>query len=375
MFQRPNPITDEERSSRIEKMRKKMVEQRIAAVFLGATSNLDYFTGLKWEISERLLGVVITLDGLTFIVPAFEKSRLEELPHLKGEVVVWQEDESPIEKAIRLFPAQGQVAIDEAIPLHFYFQFAALMGQTRIVGANDLTVTLRLEKSKNEIAIIQYAMDVTFEVQKRVRDFLQPGISSFEVIKFIDEEHRKLCGNGSSFAIVSFGKATAIPHGVEDNQILKKGDAILIDIGTTVDGYHSDITRSYMLNDVTDEFARVWTIEQRLQNIVFDACKLGKSAADVDNAGRQALATFELGPDYLLPGIPHRIGHGLGLDIHEEPFISRHDHTILKPGMCFSNEPTLIYPDRFGIRLEGAIYMTNEGPKWFTPPAQNPTEI
>lgn len=375
MFQRPNPITDKERLSRIEQMRKKMVEQNIAAVFLGATSNLNYFTGLQWEISERLLGVVITLDQLTYIVPAFEKSRLEELPHLKGDIIVWQEDESPIKKVVRLFPAQGQIAIDEAIPLQFYFQFAALMGQTRIVGANSLAVTLRIEKSKNEIAIIQYAMDVTFEVQKRVRDFLQPGISSFEVIKFIDEEHRKLCGNGSDFAIVSFGKATAIPHGVEDNQILKKGDAILIDIGTTVDGYHSDITRSYMLNDVTDEFAKVWTIEQRLQDVVFKACKLGKSAADVDNAGRQALATFGLGPDYRLPGIPHRIGHGLGLDIHEEPFISRHDHTILKPGMCFSNEPTLIYPGRFGIRLEDAIYMTKEGPKWFTQPAQNPTEI
>lgn len=375
MLQRPDPITDSERLLRIEKMRKKMVQQRIAAVFLGATSNLNYFTGLQWEISERLLGVVITHDRLTYIAPAFEKSRLEELSHLKGDIVTWQEDESPIEKAAFFFPKHGQVAIDEAIPIHFYFQFAERVGQTRLIGANGLTVALRMEKSENEIAIIQYAMNVTYEVQKRVRGYLQPGVSSLDVTKFIDEEHRKLCGNGSSFAIVSFGKATAIPHGVEENQILKKGDAILIDIGTTVDGYHSDITRSYMLDNVTDEFAKVWGIEQQLQNIVFNACELGKTAADVDNAGREALLTFGLGPDYMLPGIPHRIGHGLGLNIHEEPFISRHDHTILKSGMCFSNEPTLIYPGHFGIRLEDAIYMTEEGAKWFTPPAKNPTEI
>lgn len=375
MLQRPNPITDGERLFRTEKMRKKMVQQHIAAVFLGATSNLNYFTGLQWEISERLFGVVITHDRLTYIAPAFEKSRLEELPHLKGDIVIWQEDENPIEKTASFFPKHGLIAIDEAIPLHFYLQFTEVVDHTRTIGANDLTVALRMEKSENEIAIIQYAMNITLEVQKRVRDYLQPGMSSHGVIKFIDEEHHKLCGNGSSFAIVSFGKATAIPHGVEENQILQKGDAILIDTGTTVDGYHSDITRSYMLDNVTDEFAKVWGIEQQLQNIVFNACKLGKSAADVDNAGREALLTFGLGPDYMLPGIPHRIGHGLGLNIHEEPFISRHDHTILKPGMCFSNEPTLIYPDHFGIRLEDAIYMTAEGAKWFTPPAQNPTEI
>ncbi|MBI0167534.1 aminopeptidase P family protein [Bartonella sp. M0280] len=375
MLLRPQPIADKERLTRIRRLRERMAAKNVDAVFLGATSNLRYFTGLEWGMSERLCGVLISHDKLTYIVPAFEHSRLEELPHLSGDIVVWQEDESPFDKITRLLHPKGILAVDEAIPTNFFLALVSLIGQSRLTGANQFTTTLRMEKSENEIALIQYAMDVTLEVQKRVRDFLRPGISSYEVIKFIDEAHRKLCGNGSSFSIVSFGKATSIPHGVESEQILQKQDPVLIDIGTTVEGYNSDITRTYMIGDVADDFAKKWDIEKQLQNIVFDACKIGGRAADVDNAGRKALEMFDLGPNYRLPGIPHRIGHGLGLDIHEEPYVSRHDNTILKPGMCFSDEPTLIFPGKLGIRLEDAIYMTNDGPKWFTQPALSPVAV
>ena len=375
MLPKPRPITDEERLIRIRHLPEKMATGNVDAIFLGATSNLRYFTGLEWGMSERLSGAVISLQKLTYIVPAFERSRLEELPHLPGDIVVWQEDGSPFEKITTLLHHEGMLAVDEAIPSDFYLALASLIGHARLTGAAKFTKYLRMEKSESEIALIQYAMDVTLEVQKRVRNFLYTGISSYEVLKFIDEAHRGLCGNGSSFAIVSFGKATSIPHGVDYEQILQKRDPVLIDIGTTVDGYHSDITRTYMIDDMTDDFAKKWDTEMQLQNIVFNAYKIGGRAADVDNAGRKALKMFGLGPDYELPGIPHRIGHGLGLDIHEEPYISRHDGIILYPGMCFSDEPTIIFLGQSGIRLEDAIYMTKEGPKWFTQPALSPVAV
>ncbi|MHC5308044.1 M24 family metallopeptidase [Bartonella sp. LJL80] len=375
MQQKPDFISDLERVVRIDHLRKNMAQHHIEGVFLGATANLRYFTGLYWHASERMLGAVITQDRLVYIVPAFEKDRVAELPHLAGDIVVWQEDEDPARKIAEQLTPAGYLAVDEGNALSFYYQIAHHKAYEKIVDAAPFIRPLRMCKSKNEIAIIQYAMDITMEVQRRVRDFLKPGITASRVIEFISQSHQELGGNSSSFAIVSFGKATSFPHGAEGEQILQQGDIILIDTGTTIDGYHSDITRTYMLEDATPEFEKVWNIERQLQDIVFHACKIGSSCASADIAGRKALESFGLGPDYAVPGIPHRIGHGIGLEIHEAPYISRHDHTILQEGMCFSNEPTLIFPGQFGIRLEDHIHMGEKEACWFTQPAKSPIDV
>lgn len=366
-------ITDEERQSRLSRLRERMQAHGIAATLLGPTESLRYFTGLVWHLSERLLGAVVTDDKLTYIVPGFERSRVESLPHLPGEIAVWEEDESPAALVSRLVNPSGKLALDDALPLAFYHAFTGEMGAGRLVDAGPVIRALRTIKSPAEIALIRYAMGITLDIHRKVRDTLAPGIAASDVARLIDQQHRAAgADGGSTFCIVSFGDATALPHGADGEQILQAGDVILVDTGCRIDGYHSDLTRTYMLDEGNREFERAWAIEREGQQAVFDAAKLGTPCENLDAAARDVFARHGLGPDYRLPGLPHRAGHGLGLEIHEAPYIVRGNKTPLAPGMCFSNEPMVVFPGTFGVRLEDHIYMTEDGPRWFTTPAANP---
>lgn len=372
---KPDLIGNVERKERLDRLRKLMGEQSVSALLLGSSESLRYFTGLVWHQSERLLGAVVTQDALHYVVPGFEKSRVDTLPHLEGEVHVWQEEERPAALVASLVGATGRVALDDALPLFIYHSLARELGQDRLCDGGPMIKSLRTCKSATEIAIIQYAMSLTLEVQKRAHGIMKPGILASEVVRFIDEQHLALGGEGgSSFCIVSFGTATSLPHGADGDQTLQPGDVILVDTGTRIDGYHSDLTRTYMIDTPSADFAKAWAIERQAQQAVFDAAKLGAPCSTLDDAARHVMAGHGLGPDYQLPGLPHRAGHGLGLEIHEAPYIVRGNATPLARGMCFSNEPMLVYPDRFGIRLEDHIYMDDNGAHWFTQPAKSPTE-
>lgn len=371
---RPASISDTERHARLARLRENMEAAGFSAVLIGATESLRYFTGLVWHQSERLLGALVTPTTLTYIVPGFERSRVETLPHLPGEIATWEEEESPARLIASLLGANDRLALDDALPLFAFHELVRNLGLDRIGDGARLMRDLRLCKSAAEIALIQYAMDVTLEVQKRAHAIMEPGIMASEVVRYIDEQHRALSGsNGSSFCIVSFGTATSLPHGSDGDQVLEKGNVILVDTGTRVDGYHSDLTRTYMLDQADAEFERIWTVEREAQQAVFEAAQIGVEAHLLDDAVRAVLVRNGLGPDYRLPGLPHRAGHGLGLEIHEEPYIVRGNNTRLCAGMCFSNEPMIVIPGQFGIRLEDHVYMTDAGPRWFTQPAAGPT--
>ncbi len=372
---KPDLIGDAERKERLDRLRRLMEEQGISALLLGSSESLRYFTGLVWHQSERMLGAVVTKDALHYVVPGFEKSRVDTLPHLDGEVHIWQEEERPAALVTSLVGATGRVALDDALPLFIYHSLARELGQDRLCDGGPMIGSLRACKSATEIAIIQYAMNLTLDVQKRAHGIMTHGIRASEVVRFIDEQHLELGGEGgSSFCIVSFGTATALPHGADGDQILQPGDAILVDTGTRIDGYHSDLTRTYMIDEPSPDFAKAWAIEREAQQTVFDAAKLGTPCSGLDDAARRVMSGHGLGPDYQLPGLPHRAGHGLGLEIHEAPYIVRGNTTPLAQGMCFSNEPMLVHPGRFGIRLEDHIYMDSDGAHWFTQPANSPTD-
>lgn len=377
MFKPPGPasISTAERLQRLERLRLAMREQDIDALLLGSTESLRYFTGLVWHQSERLLGAVITQSGLHYIVPGFEKSRVDTLPHIEGDIHLWQEEESPAELVARLVGPAGRIALDDALPLFVYHALAKACGQDRLVDGGHLISGLRSLKSSAEIEIIQYAMDLTLEVHRRAHAAMKPGIRASQVVQFIDEQHRALSGGrGSYFCIVSFGTATSLPHGADGDQVLQEGDVILVDTGLRIEGYHSDITRTYVLEKADAAFAEAWAIEREAQQAVFDAARIGAACGSLDDAARAVFGKHGLGPDYAMPGLPHRAGHGLGLEIHEAPYIVRGNTLPLAKGMCFSNEPMLVYPGKFGIRLEDHIYMSDDGPQWFTRPAMAPTQ-
>ncbi len=375
----PHPvaaITQEERRGRLSRLRERMQAHGIAATLLGPTESLRYFTGLVWHLSERLLGAVVTEDRLIYVVPGFENSRVETLPHLPGEIAVWQEEESPSALVSKLAGPSGRLALDDALPLAFYHAFAEQMGAARLVDGGPMIRALRAIKSPAEIAIIRYAMGITLDIHRKVRNTLTAGTAASDVVRFIDQQHRAAgASGGSSFCIVSFGAATSLPHGADGEQILQAGDVVLVDTGCRIDGYHSDLTRTYMLEAGNSEFERAWTIEREGQQAVFDAARLGETCESLDAAARSTFARHGLGPDYRLPGLPHRAGHGLGLEIHEAPYIVRGNKTPLAPGMCFSNEPMVVFPGTFGVRLEDHIYMAEDGPHWFTKPAENPYAV
>ncbi|EHS51632.1 peptidase M24 [Rhizobium sp. PDO1-076] len=372
---RPAPIANSEREQRLARLRSAMQVANVHALLLGSTESLRYFTGMVWHASERLVGALVTQTGLTYIVPGFEQSKVETLAKLDGDIALWQEDESGAECVAKLLGQGDRLALDDALPLFVYHALAAKLGPDRLIDGGRLIRDIRLCKSNAEIAIIQYAMKLTLEVHRRAHAFIRPGIRASEVVRFIDDQHRELgAAGGSSFCIVSFGAATSLPHGADGEQTYQSGDVILVDTGCRLDGYHSDLTRTYVLDAPDADFARNWAIERAAQQAVFDAANLGATCGSLDDAARALIASHGLGPDYQLPGLPHRAGHGLGLEIHEEPYIVRGNQTQLAPGMCFSNEPMIVFPDRYGIRLEDHIYMGENGAHWFTEPAKGPTE-
>ncbi|WP_459212598.1 M24 family metallopeptidase [Aquimarina rhabdastrellae] len=371
------PIQKDEFKSRIAKAATLLNKHSFQALYVNAGTNLFYFTGLKWNASERLVGALILPNGeIHYIAPQFEKGTIYDFMLLEGTVHCWEEHESPYALVIEILKknniTQGTIAIDEATPFFISDGIQQVTSSYTLINAKPITAGCRMIKSKNEIAIIQAAMNITLEVQKAAARILYPGISAKEVVDFIHKAHIKYgIPTGSYFCIVLFGVDSSFPHGVKSPKNLAENDIVLIDTGCVLHDYISDITRTYVYGEANEKQRTIWNLEKETQLAAFNAAKLGQACAVIDNASRVTLEASGLGPDYTLPGLPHRTGHGIGLDIHEWPYIVRNEQTLLASGMCFSNEPMICVPDQFGIRLEDHIYMTENGPQWFTQPAHS----
>ena len=368
------PIQKEEFQARIDKACKIMQTENVPALYLHAGTNLFYFTGMKWNPSERMVGALVFPNGkLIYIAPEFEKGTIFDFMQIEGDVRCWEEHESPYELFVVILKEngvdEGVISIDEATPFFTFDGIRNCQNSYKLVNAKPITAGCRMIKSDAEIAIMQHAMNITLEVQKAAARILYNGISAKEVTDFINEAHKRYGASaGSYFCIVLFGVDSSFPHGVKSPKNLEENEMVLIDTGCVIHDYISDITRTYVFGKANDEQSSIWNIEKETQQAAFDAAQLGNTCSDIDNASRVVLESYGLGPDYKLPGLPHRTGHGIGLGIHEWPYIVRNDNTVLEPGMTFSNEPMICVPGKFGIRHEDHIYMTKNGPKWFTEP-------
>ena len=372
MTSNPPPISSAERQQRVSALRAAMDAAKLAAVLIGPTASLRYFTGMSWHPSERFTGALIHASGsIDYICPGFEREKVSQIIGLPGDIHTWEEEESPYALiASRLKPGT-RIGLDDQVQHFTYLGLAGALGAERIANGGPLINALRRCKSAAEIALMSRAKQITLEVQRRAWKSLATGVRTSEVARFIDREHRALGGSGNTFCIVSFGVDTSLPHGGESDRALGEGDAVLIDTGCHIDGYNSDITRSYCFGDAPPRLHEIWALEKEAQAAAFDAAKLGAPCESVDAAARAVLARAGLGPDYRLPGLPHRTGHGIGLDLHEAPNLVRGDATPLAPGMCFSNEPMIVVPGAFGVRLEDHFHMTQSGARWFTQPSHS----
>ena len=373
-----SPISHEERMQRIAKAQELLQKNNMVALILDAGTTMQYFTGLSWYPSERSMLVIIPAKGeLTYICPYFEEDRLLELIKIGKQVRTWHEDENPFELCIKTIKdfgfASGNIGIEEQTRFFISNGLQKAGKQFQWVSGDPVSVTCRLIKSPAEIALMQKANDITTLAIQAGIAALTEGCNPRQISQKIAQKHTEL-GAQHGFAAVTFGVATSFPHGSSRKQILQKGDVVMLDCGCQVDGYESDITRTVVFGEPTQKQIDIWNLEKRAQQAGFDAAVLGAPCENVDLAARGLLVKAGFGPEYKLPGLPHRTGHGIGMDGHEWGNMVKGNKLPLQVGMCFSIEPTIAIPGEFGVRLEDCVYMTENGPKWFSQPSPSITQ-
>ena len=370
------PITAQERNARTAKVQGLMQEKKIAALLVESGSALEYFTGVRWHQSERVTAAVIPAEGETVIVtPYFEEPSIREMLQTSRDVRPWKEDENPFELIARVVNERahgdGPLAVDAYTRFFVVDQVTKAAGNKRsVVPGAPLVRACRMVKSPAELALLQVANNVTITALRYVHDHVESGMSMSEVEKMMADATGAL-GGESDFCLVLINEASAYPHGSRQPQKVRKGSVILMDCGCTVHGYQSDISRTWVFGEPTARQRQVWNLVKRGQELALQTAKIGIPVGSIDAAVRDLYEQQGWSKDYGLPGLSHRTGHGIGLDGHENPYLVRNDTTPLEAGMCFSDEPGIYIPGEFGIRLEDCWYMTDSGPKLFTPLAKS----
>jgi len=362
---RVRPITAEEFHGRMLQAQKLMSEQapKYDALFIAPGTSLYYFTGIRWGISERLLALVLPRTGEPIVVvPAFEEGRMREKLTFAAEVRAWQEDESPTKIAAGALGDRGirtgRVGVEETAAFTFFDHFHAAAAGFQCVSADPVTIACRGRKSDHELELMRLACEATFDVFRAVFASLKEGMSQEDIGKLTEAGFSKMGLHGG--ALVLLGASAALPHGTIKPQKLKGGDVVLIDGGCAVDGYQSDVTRTGVFGKAPEKVARVYETVRRAQDAALDAARAGRLSGTVDDAARKVITEAGYGPDYKY--FTHRLGHGIGLDGHEHPYLVRGSKTLLEPGMTFSNEPGIYIPGEFGMRCEDDMVIAAEGP-------------
>ena len=371
----PPPIGRAERVSRIARAQRLMRANGIGSVLVEAGPSLDYFTGIQWWRSERLTGVVIPAQGDPIIVtPFFERPSIAEMLGIPAEIRTWNEDQEPLKLVADFLRerklAMAPIGIEETNRYFLVDRLRRQLPRTALVSANPVVRATRMIKTAAEIALMQAASDITIAAFRHAWPQVREGMTKDDIDAIIGGATRAL-GGGYDGGLVLVGEATAYPHGTRQLQRVQRGSNVLFDCGCDVHGYQSDISRSFVWGaDPTAEQGKVWNQMARGQQIAMKAARIGAPAGSVDDAVRAAYTDWGYGPGYKLPGLSHRTGHGIGMEGHEPVNLVHGETTPLVAGMCFSNEPGIYIPGKFGIRLEDCFHMTPGGPVYFsTPPA------
>jgi Xaa-Pro dipeptidase len=373
MKEQAKPIGLAERQARQEKARALMEGNDLDAILLMEGTSLNYFTGIRWWGGERMFAMVLPAKGTAFYVcPAFEEGRAREqiaqAPEgAQADVRIWQEDENPYQRIAQGFKDHGiltgKIGIEETV--HFVFRegIEKAAPQAKLLSATPVTAGCRMIKSPAELELMRLANHVTLTAYEAVYRGLRDGITQVEVGSWIEAAHRKLGFTGE--ALVEVGEFSAFPHGSTQPQVIREGVPVLVDGGCKVEGYDSDITRMFVLGSAPDKVKKVFDIVHRAQSAALAAARPGVECGAVDAAARKVITDAGYGPDYKF--FTHRVGHGIGMDGHEWPYLVRGNGTKLVPNMTFSDEPGIYIRGEFGVRLEDDMHITENGAELFTP--------
>jgi len=363
------PISDVERESRLRKAQRLMAEHQMDAVFMGGGTSLEYFTGIDWWVSERTTGMLLPRSGdPVFITPAFERERtLQQITFGKKDVRTWQENESPYRLIAGVLAewrkSTGTLGIEEQLRSATQFGIARAAPHATLVSATPVTAGCRSIKSPAELALMQLANDATLAVYHAVWKALEPGMTQQGISDLVDAAYARQGLRGE--VSINVGAFTASPHGSPLPQHISEGTVIMLDDGCKVGGYQSDITRTFVLGKASDKMKRVFDIVRKAQQAALKAAHPGASMESVDAAARKVITDDGYGPGYKY--FSHRLGHGIGIDMHEWYYLVQGNTRRIEPGMTFSDEPGIYIPGEFGVRLEDDMHIAADGAHWFTP--------
>jgi Xaa-Pro dipeptidase len=367
------PITRAERQERQERARQLMSENALDAIVLMEGTSLRYFTGIRWWGGERTFALVLPAKGAAFYVcPAFEEGRArEQITNApdgeQPDVRVWQEDESPYQRIAQGLKdrgiASGKLGFEETMRFVFTDGIAKAASQANIASATPVTAGCRMLKSAHEIASMRLAAQVTLAAYEAAYLAVKDGMTQPQLEALVQKAHERLGFTGG--AEVQVGEFSAFPHGSVTPQVVHEGTIVLMDGGCAVEGYQSDITRTYVLGKASDKMNRVFDIVLRAQSAALAAARPGTECGSVDAAARKVVTDGGYGPDYKY--FTHRLGHGMGMDGHEWPYLVRGNPTKLQANMTTSNEPGIYIRSEFGIRIEDDMHIMENGAELFTP--------
>ncbi|HBY40809.1 MAG TPA: peptidase [Alteromonas sp.] len=367
-----SPISREERLVRIANAQAIMAKQDIDAIVLEPGAAMVYFSGIQWWRSERLTAVVIPRKGdVAVVCPFFEEPSIRESLQVGEDVRVWQEHESPFAQVVAILKDRGinagRVGFEHSVLFFVSQGITEANSKLVAVSAEPVTRGCRMYKTNHELALMHRANAITLKAYAFVYSQLQEGMSQGEVKSLMNRAMSAL-GGERPWSLALFNEASAYPHGTKQSQVISKGSVVLMDCGCAVQGYQADISRTFVFGKPNAKQQKVWNMVREGQRVAMAAAKVGAPAGSVDDAVRAYYLTEGYGPDYALPGLSHRTGHGIGMEGHESVNFVRGESTPLNAGMCFSNEPGIYIPGEFGVRLEDCLYMTHKGPVYFTEP-------
>jgi Xaa-Pro dipeptidase len=365
------PVGHDEYLLRIEKARTLMARHGIGALLVEPGASLQYFTGVQWWRSERLTAAILPRDGdVAIVTPQFEEPSVRETLKVPAEIRTWEEHEDPLATVtgiLRDRKVRAPVGIEETVRYFAIDGLMRAMPEVQIMSGAAVVRGCRMVKTPTEIALMQKAADITLAAYRHTLPRIGPGMSPADIGELMQGAHQAL-GARHEFALVLLGEASAYPHGSGKPQAVREGEVVLMDCGCSVEGYQSDISRTFVFGSASAEQRKVWKQMREGQRIAIETARVGVPAGAVDDAVRAQYEKWGYGPGYRLPGTSHRTGHGIGLDGHEPVNLVHGEATPLAPGMCFSNEPGIYLPGRFGIRLEDCFHMGEKEPVWFTQP-------
>jgi len=374
---RVSAISPQERQARIKKAQQLMQSLDIAALVIEPGASMDYFSGIQWWRSERVTALVIPQTGnIAVVCPFFEEPSIRETLAVGDDVRVWQEHESPFIRIKQVLSdrgiTKGNIAFEHSVRYFVLQGTMAVLPTMKDVSATDVIRGCRMYKSQYELTLMHKANEITLNAYAYVWSKLTLGMSQEDVKSLMQSAQTQLGGSGI-WNMALFNQASAFPHGTKQQQILTEGSIVLMDCGCSVHGYQSDISRTFVFGEASKYQEKIWNTVRAGQQIAFEKAQLGVEAGHVDDAVRAHYQSLGLGPDYKLPGLSHRTGHGIGMKGHEGVNFVHGEKEKLKASMCFSNEPGIYIPGKFGVRLEDCLYMTAQGPRWFTVPPESLT--